>query len=52
VHVLRDLLAEALRLGRDALAPRAPGAAGDAAVATARRQLEEMVAACARLLAD
>ena len=52
VHVLRDLLAESLRLCRDALGPRPGGAAGDAAVATTRRQLEEIVAAGAGLLGD
>jgi hypothetical protein len=50
VHVLRDLLAESLRLCRDALGPRPGGAAGEAAVAATRRQLEEMVAAGAGLL--
>ena len=52
VHVLRDLLAQSLRLCRDALGPRPGGAAGDAAVAATRRQLEEIVAAGAGLLGD
>ena len=48
--MLRDLLAESLRLCRDALGPRPGGTAGEAAVAATRRQLEEIVSAGAGLL--
>ena len=50
--MLRDLLAESLRLCRDALGPRPGGAAGEAAVAATQRQLQEIVAAGAGLLGD